>query len=283
MPRRSRVESDTLRGALDMASRTYGPDVRIVSAERVITGGFAGLFGRQRYEVEVEVPDVHPMSAAKRPGASLESRRSGIAVLLDEADEADDLDTSPGVDREVSTGGQEFAELLSGLIAETAAPTTATEIDGPSARPGDLVALVGLADDAVPVVRDMAAQLGMLPACAGLARTDGMLRVDGSRDAVEARAHGVRSGVSVAVAVGVGLDGTSAPGLIEQLGPEQVWVVVDASRKPEDTRAWVDAVRQAAPVRAMAIVGRELTATPGSVAAIGLPEGWRSAVVEPGA
>ncbi|MCA5895115.1 hypothetical protein LEP48_17430 [Isoptericola sp. NEAU-Y5] len=283
MPRRSRVEGDSLRAALDVARRTYGPDVRIVSAERVITGGLAGLFGRQRYEIVVEALEPGQGPTPPRTGAFPGSRRPGIAALLDEADDGDQLDPATGRDVEVSTGGEDFAALLSGLVAETTGPGPATEVDGPSTRPGDLVALVGLADDAVAVVRDLAERLGVLPACAGTAGAAGLLRVAGHRDTVEARAMGVRASTSVAVGVGVGRSADAVREVLERLGPDEVWVVVDASRKTEDTQAWVDAVRHVAAVRAMAVVGRELTATPDSVAALGLPEGWTTADIEPGA
>lgn len=156
----------------------------------------------------------------------------------------------------------------------TQADQAVAEVDGPSTRPGDLVALVGLGDDAVEVVRDMAARLGVLPGCAGLAGGDGLLRLDSRRDAVEARAMAVRAGTSAVLAVGTGPDGEVATAILPRLEPDEVWVVVDASRKPDDTQTWVGVVRHTAVVRAMAVVGRELTASPRTVDALRLPDGW---------
>lgn len=156
-----------------------------------------------------------------------------------------------------------------------------TEVDGPSRRPGDLVALVGLGDDATGVVQDMVERLGVLPGCAGLAGAAGLLRLDSRRDAREARAGAVRAGRPVVLAVGIGPDGGIAAELLSRLSPDEVWVVVDASRKPDDTQTWVDVVRRIAPVRAMAVVGRELTATPETVDVLGLPVGWDAADIAP--
>ncbi len=43
-----------------------GPDATIVRAERVRTGGIAGFFAREHYELTVEVPD--------RPGGRCRTR-----------------------------------------------------------------------------------------------------------------------------------------------------------------------------------------------------------------
>src|SRR6478736_1255243 len=63
MARRLRLEGESLDAVLAQARRLHGPDARIVSAERVITGGFKGLFGRQHYEAVVEVGDAPPRTA----------------------------------------------------------------------------------------------------------------------------------------------------------------------------------------------------------------------------
>jgi hypothetical protein len=276
MPRRLRLEGETLQAILDDARRTHGQDVRIVSAERVITGGIKGLFGRQHYEAVVEVTGATSSGATAAAVRFPASRRAGIAALLDDADEADRLHPSRAQDLEVSTGGEEFAALLDELVAETTllAPTVAPAPRGPSTAPGDLVALVGLGHDAVPVARAMAARLGLLAACAGLADAGDVPRADGRRGATEARARGVRAGTATALAVGVGIDPAGARVVLDELGAEEVWVVVDASRKHADTAAWVGAVRRLADVRAMVVVGQGLTLTPETVEVLGLPVGW---------
>ncbi|RMI03554.1 hypothetical protein EBM89_19210, partial [Cellulomonas triticagri] len=53
----------------------FGPTARIVRAERVRTGGVAGFFARERYELTIDVPDGPAPAAAP----SL-LRRRGITV-----------------------------------------------------------------------------------------------------------------------------------------------------------------------------------------------------------
>uniref|UniRef100_UPI000A60F9E0 hypothetical protein n=1 Tax=Cellulosimicrobium cellulans TaxID=1710 RepID=UPI000A60F9E0 len=122
MPRRLRLEGDSLQAILAEARRAHGPDVRIVSAERVITGGIKGLFGRQHYEAVVELTGSAPSPATAAAVRFPASRRAGIAALLDDADDGDRLQPSRADDLEVSTGGDEFAALLEELVAETALP-----------------------------------------------------------------------------------------------------------------------------------------------------------------
>ncbi|GAA1412266.1 MULTISPECIES: hypothetical protein [Oerskovia] len=279
MPRRLRLAGDTLEAILDEARREHGPDVRIVSAERVITGGIKGLFGRQHYEAVVEVASPAPSRPTEHPVRFPAARRAGIAALLDDADEADRLQPARSArseDLEMSTGGDDFAAMLDELIAETALPEPARAPSqvGPSTAPGDLVALVGLGGDALPVARAMRARLGLLTGSAGHAHDGESHRVVDRRGATEARARGVHAGTATAVAVGVAADLVDGLRVLDELAPEQVWVVVDASRKHADTAAWVDGLRAVVHVHAMVVVGRSLTRTPETVQLLGLPEGW---------
>ncbi|MGO2700966.1 MAG: hypothetical protein ACTIAJ_09690, partial [Cellulosimicrobium funkei] len=134
------------------------------------------------------------------------------------------------------------------------------------------VALVGLAADVVPAARALAQREGLLTACAGSATDGDTVRVDDRRAATEARARGVRAARATVVAVGVRVDAAGVARVLDELGAEQVAVVVDASRKPADTERWVAEVQRLVLVRAMVVVGRELTTTPDSVLALGLPE-----------
>lgn len=276
MPRRLRLAGDTLEAILDQARREHGPDVRIVSAERIITGGIKGLFGRQHYEAVVEVASPVPPRASEHAVRFPAARRAGIAALLDDADDGDRLEPSRPQDLEVSTGGDGFAAMLDELIAETALPepTRGPREAGPSRVPGDLVALVGLGGDAVDVARAMRGRLGLLTGTAGLALDGESPRVVDRRGATEARARGVHAGTATAVAVGVATDLVDGLRVLDEIAPEQVWVVVDASRKHADTAAWVDALRGVVHVHAMVVVGRSATRTPETVQLLGLPEGW---------
>lgn len=66
-------------------------------------------------------------------------------------------------------------------------------------------------------------------------------------------------------------DALAALGAID---PDQVWVVVDAGRKPDDTQRWVDRVATAVDIAALAVVGAASTATPQTVNSLGIPVGW---------
>lgn len=67
----------------------FGPHARIIRAERVRTGGIAGFFAKESYELTVDVPEVPPQRLVPRmppPPA-----RAGLEDLLAAADEADAL------------------------------------------------------------------------------------------------------------------------------------------------------------------------------------------------
>ncbi len=59
MPNRYRLKGASLEEIRQKAERQYGPAARIVSAERVISPGIAGLFAQDRYEAMVEVLPKH--------------------------------------------------------------------------------------------------------------------------------------------------------------------------------------------------------------------------------
>ncbi|MDM7990899.1 hypothetical protein [Arthrobacter sp. zg-Y877] len=145
---------------------------------------------------------------------------------------------------------------------------------------GDLVMVVGLGDDALEVCRSMADASGAGAAAvriAGVLETDGVGRAADRRAVATARAAGVMAGHSIFLAYGLGRTGTEMgrhTTLISALAADQVWVAVDASRKSEDTAAWVGAVRSAAVVDAAAVEGIDTTGTPQSVNELGLPIGW---------
>jgi hypothetical protein len=174
-------------------------------------------------------------------------------------------------------------------------PAAAVEqpVPSPLTRPGDLVAVVGLGEDALPVARQMAVVAGGDEVSSGVwtaggLAVDGLRRVEDRRTALEARADAVSRGCSVFLAVGVGLGGGVGLGAGSGVGsvgsgdarilggirPDQVWVVVDAGRKAEDTARWVRAVASVVPVDAVAVIRQDSTSTPETVDALGLPIGW---------
>ena len=49
------LEGTDIRALLQQVRDSYGPEARIVHAERIRSGGMGGFFAKQRYEVTVEV------------------------------------------------------------------------------------------------------------------------------------------------------------------------------------------------------------------------------------
>jgi hypothetical protein len=186
-----------------------------------------------------------------------------------------------------STRTSAFAELMDDLTfnapspgalapgALAAAPRSETAallaVPAPLAGGGDLVFVIGLPSDALAVATAMAASVG-----SSALRRSGTVageagRVEDRRSAITARANGVESGESTFVACGWG---TGAVGILVSAQPDQVWVAVDAGRKPDDTARWVSAVAAAARIDAVATVGSASTSTPETVEELGLPIGW---------
>ncbi|MGG7307015.1 hypothetical protein ACQXVK_07430 [Curtobacterium sp. AB451] len=155
----------------------------------------------------------------------------------------------------VGTGGA--ARLLDEVVAEQAVAARAIVRPVPSVRSadGDLVLLVGRPNDV-----DAAA--GLFAARYALRPTDAADR----RSGILARAEGVRDG-SALLAVAAWDDVRTTDGL----APDQVWVVVDVGRKPEDAARMLATVAERAPVAGVVAIGAGETATPESVDLLGVP------------
>ncbi|MCG2621671.1 hypothetical protein LVY72_07045 [Arthrobacter sp. I2-34] len=161
----------------------------------------------------------------------------------------------------------------------------------PLAGAGDLVVVAGLGEDPLHVARSMAAvvrgqgQAGeqgaiLVPpevkaggALAGTVRRP----VQDRKSALAARARGVEHGHSVFVAFGLGRGGPDLDSwlpVLAGLEADQLWVAVDAGRKPGDTARWVHRIMRVAEVDAVAVEGSAATDTPQTVLELGLPIGW---------
>lgn len=337
MQNRFRLKGASLEEIRRKAEVQHGPAARIVSAERVISPGIAGLFAGDRYEAIVEVaaergvvtgavvpgPDsqaetVRPVAgpATALPGAALpvaapahDLQGAAIAALLQEADAAELGLHRPG-NRGVSTESPDFAELLEQLGAGLRGPGDAPPAAAParvapaSAPPapappalslpqapatprepvpvplsgiGDLVVLVGLGDDALDTALAMSTSAGGADVrTAGKLSAYGHLHVDGRQSATAARAHAVLTEQTVVVAFGLGRASDALARLqsVVALSADQLWVVVDAGRKQEDSERWVGVLAAELDITAVAVVGASETATPETVNTLGLPVGW---------
>jgi hypothetical protein len=276
-PRRFQLEGPTLSALKAQVLADHGGDARIVAAEKVLVGGIRGFFARQHYEVTVEVPA--PGTRVAEPRLDLPTRL-GIAALLDDADDAETRLQAGTPGRIMSTESRGFAALLDELSAATAlvaVPAPARPVlPRPLGGAGDLVLVIGTAADSLTVAGSMAAGAGEVCA-AGTVSAEGVERVDDRRSALGARARGVGNGHGTFVAFGLGPAGPDARGVaaLQGVGADQVWVVVDAGRKSEDTARWVQAVAAAVPVDAIAAEGLGFTSSPGTVEELGLPIAWK--------
>lgn len=284
------------------AAETYGAAARIVRAERVLDGGLGGFLGRRHIEVTVLVPDDDDPVVTLAPAVPHAlTARTGIAALLQEAESAEDalhtadrpttgrsgggpaegpVDGAPP--RAVSTEATDFEALLQRLRREV----DAGDVPAPLSAPGDLVLVLGVGGAAGAVAQSMAEHAGLAEHPRQEARWElygagAVVLADrphlaGRWDAVTARAAAVEAGRAALVACSLGTVADGLPHLegAAELAADQVWLVVDARHKPEDTADWADRVRGTLPVDALAVLGAGETRTAHTVNRLGIPLGW---------
>jgi hypothetical protein len=172
----------------------------------------------------------------------------------------------------------------SAIAPPTAAPTAPGRTPGrapgapaPLTGVGDLVVLIGLGEDAMDAALTMSMAAGGADVrTAGELSAYGHLHVDGRQSATAARAHAVVTERTVLVAFGLGRARNALARVqsVAALSADQVWVVVDAGRKHEDTARWVSVLSAQLNVSAVAVVGAAETGSPESASGLGLPVGW---------
>ncbi len=306
MPKRYKLSGASLEAIRAKALKQYGPGARIVSAEKVTNPGIVGLFAAARFEATVEVSDAPgpvdhqtpPAAPLVEPGPVHELHGPAIAALLERAD-ADELEMHKPAPAPVSTASPDFAGLLEQLGKELqpagpspAVPALATlppsaaepvrKVPQPMTGDGNLIVLLGLGDDALgPALEMSIAAGGSDVRTAGRLTAFGHLHVQGRQGTTAARAQAVLTGQTVVVAFGLGRPGDvpSNGADISLLAADQVWVVVDARHKPEDTKAWVRALQhvlagESVGVDALAVIGASETASPQTVDTLEIPVGW---------
>jgi hypothetical protein len=160
-----------------------------------------------------------------------------------------------------------------------AAPGSAAGAPAPAplSGVGDLVVLVGLGEDAMDTALAMSTAAGGADVrTAGELSAYGHLHLDGRQSATAARAHAVLTERTVLAAFGLGKARNALARVqsVAALSADQVWVVVDAGRKHEDTARWVGVLSAQLNVTAVAVVGASETGSPDSVNGLGLPVGW---------
>lgn len=298
-PTRFRLEGPSLAALTARVAAEHGPFARIVAAEDVTVGGVRGFLARKHVEVTVELlAEPHDDETRRARHSRFEgSARLGIAALLADAEneEAGLRETAPPVPQ-VSTGSDHFAALMDDLTFNMVEPTPSRRSRGADTAPepairalppvplsgiGDLVVVVGLADDAETVATAMATASRPGSPC-GIERAGALGEPAppwDRRRALSCRAKGVQHGHVSFVAFGL-RDARAPERLREQadevnaIGADQVWVAVDAGRKAEDTAHWVEGLAARARIDAVAVLGSAATASPHTVDALALPVGW---------
>ncbi|HEX8344786.1 MAG TPA: hypothetical protein VF657_08585 [Actinoplanes sp.] len=173
MPTRVLLEGPAIEPLLAQVREEYGSSVRIISADKVRSGGFGGFFAKQHYELSVEVPD--PKEEVREPEVDhggMQDAPQSLEQLLQRAESRDEIaapphdetqvidvrsrrdqgreagmgDTDAAANGAARTGGplsntnDAFAELMAGLdnanaiAAASAPPKPAAR---PSPRPKD--------------------------------------------------------------------------------------------------------------------------------------------------
>ena len=297
MPSLLQLSAPTIDDLRQKVRDEHGPSARIVSAEKVIPRGIGRIRKPTYFEAVVELPDAPPAP----PDVQVDpAARHGIAALLADAEDAEDAHAGRNGAGTSPSGGT-FDELMAHLVSfaapaepaaltpltplEPAVPVVATrlleleaahpplQVPVPPSVPGDLVAVVSLGQDALAIAQ------GMCKVFAGEVRGAGAIKVRGRppltdrRSALLARADGVVNGTVVFCAFGADARDDSLEALAA-IDPDQVWVVVDAGRKVEDTQRWVDRIAAAVDIAAIAVVGAASTSTPATVNSLGIPIGW---------
>ena len=119
-PIRSQRNGATLDEVRASVLAEFGPGARIVSAERVTSGGVAGLFRKAHVEAVIEVPDPLDPPTARVAIASSPAKRVGIAALLADAEAAESRIAE--TDGTANTRADAFASVLDGFASDGLAP-----------------------------------------------------------------------------------------------------------------------------------------------------------------
>lgn len=279
MPTKFQLRGVTLEGLHAKILSSYPAGTRLVEAHAITEGGIAGFFTRTIYEAVIEVPDPAPagdaivyptvpapLPAPAKPSRSQVPRRAGAAALLNDAG-------TRAATRSRAFDIPGIPDRSAAAPSEEGRPDRA--IPAPLSMPGDTVLIVGVGADALATARSMAAAAGSSSVrTAGSFRVEGTEHLVGRQGLVLARAAAVIAGEALFIAFGLGSDGSLRANALAEMKADQVWIVVDATRKHSDTTAWLRKVSWATDVAALAVIGSQDTRTPASVNDFALPIGW---------
>jgi hypothetical protein len=138
------LEGRDLEELLAQVRDEHGPDAKIVSAEKIRSGGIGGLFGHPKYELTVEIQDSGPSAAPEAPTVA--------TLTIDDLAAMADAAEAREPDSEAQPAGDRFAEMLAEAVpvAKPRPPKQNSDEDvTPSVRPfrpnaGQTVAKLGV-------------------------------------------------------------------------------------------------------------------------------------------
>jgi hypothetical protein len=122
-----RCEGKDLESVLEQVRNRFGDTATIVEANRLRTGGVAGFFSRERFEVVVDVEgddeDGSPAPADLPAEFGLEATEDFCDRLLSLADGVSDLEQHAPAPAPISTEQPEFSAVLASITRHMGAPT----------------------------------------------------------------------------------------------------------------------------------------------------------------
>jgi hypothetical protein len=121
------LEGTDLQELLSQVREQHGPAARVVRAERIRTGGVAGFFSKERYEVTVEMDGEQDETAAPAVTGEDEEREAlDFEALLAAADAAEATpEATPEVAVPTATEDEDFESARAGLLQMLRASGTA--------------------------------------------------------------------------------------------------------------------------------------------------------------
>jgi hypothetical protein len=141
VPTRVLLEGPAIEPLLAQVREEYGSSVRIISADKVRSGGFGGFFAKQRYELSVEVPD-ETEEAPKRPSrySAADEPPQTLEQLLARAESNDRVAsrTPKELDRSKRTIDATVADQLSIAGRDAGTGDAEAAAGGVPARPGPI-------------------------------------------------------------------------------------------------------------------------------------------------
>lgn len=148
-PSRQAFDGDTLEAALARVAEECGPRARITQAEKVRTGGVAGFFARERFEVLVEMGEPDQRADVDPTDVPTAAAPVEPMSLLELADQVSDRERTAGPSPAESptpvpsTEGPTFQEVLRGIATQAGlldqvtaeAPVDAAQPEAANHRP----------------------------------------------------------------------------------------------------------------------------------------------------